>query len=48
MLIVRQTIDFDERAFRDSYIRTESEIILKIRKDIDALFYDWLDRLLQN
>ena len=44
MLIVRQTIDFDERAFRDSYIRTESEIILKIRKDIDAL-YDWLDRL---
>lgn len=44
MLIVRQSLDFDERAFRDSYIRTESEIILKMRKDIDAL-YDWLDRL---
>lgn len=44
MLIVRQALDFDERAFRDSYIRTESEIILKMRKDIDAL-YDWLDRL---
>jgi hypothetical protein len=44
MLIVRQEVDFDERAFRDSYIRTESEIILKMRKDIDAL-YDWLDRL---
>ena len=39
-----QALDFDERAFRDSYIRTESEIILKMRKDIDAL-YDWLDRL---
>ena len=44
MLIVKQALDFDERAFRDSYIRTESEIILKMRKDIDAL-YDWLDRL---
>lgn len=44
MLIVRQALDFDERDFRDNYIRTESEIILKMRKDIDAL-YDWLDRL---
>lgn len=44
MLIVRQSLDFDERSFRDSYIRTESEIILKMRKDIDAL-YDWLDKL---
>ena len=31
MLIVRQSLDFDERQFRDSYIKTESEIILKMR-----------------
>lgn len=31
MLIVRQALDFDERQFRDSYIKSESEIILKMR-----------------
>lgn len=31
MLIVRHALDFDERQFRDHYIRTESEIILKMR-----------------
>lgn len=33
MLIVRQALDFDERQFRDGYIRTESEIILKMRSN---------------
>ncbi len=34
MLIVRQSLDFDERLFRDSYIKSESEIILKMRSKL--------------
>lgn len=33
MLIVRQALDFDERQFRDTYIKSESEIILKMRSN---------------
>lgn len=44
MLIVRNSLDFDESLFREDYARCESELILKMRKDIDRL-YDWLDKL---
>jgi hypothetical protein len=37
MLIVRQSLDFDERQFRDSYIKSESEIILKMRSILEFI-----------